>query len=109
MDKCKNHPVRFSVARCKRCHGPICTECRIQVTEGVFCSDECIDHFRSFQSRISNLGGGAARFSFFALIKHLLIAAVLICVIWGALYIWLGTSDPAEMWRRFVAQLRLLI
>lgn len=108
MDKCKNHPVRVASVRCKRCHMPICQECRMQVDEGVFCSELCIEQFREFQQRVQTLGFGKSRISITALIKYAITVAILVAVIYGALYFWLGTSDPSEMFRQAFGQIRLL-
>jgi hypothetical protein len=108
VDKCKNHPVRFASGRCKRCHLPLCNECKLTVAEGVFCSEQCAEQFRSFQSRLSTFGGYSGGFSLMAWIKHLAAAAVLVIVIYAALYFWLGTSDPSEMWHQLLRQFRIL-
>ena len=108
MEKCKNHPVRIANVRCRRCHMPICQECRMQVDDGVFCSEECIEQFREFQQRVQTLGYGHSRITLTALIKYTITVALLLVVIYGALYFWLGTSDPGEMARQAFAQIRLL-
>ncbi len=108
MNKCINHPTRIANIKCKRCHMPICQECRIQVGEGVFCSDDCIGKFREFQGRVSNISGLQSGWTMFGILKYVVLVAVLCAVIYGALFAWLGTSDPGEMWRKMVLQIGLL-
>jgi hypothetical protein len=76
--------------------------------EGAFCSTACVQEFRDFQSRIWADGGPRRRFSLRATIRYLFTVVILIIVIMVALYIWLGTTDPGEMWENFRRQLRLL-
>lgn len=109
MDKCKTHPIRFAIGRCKRCHVPMCSECKISTDDGIFCSEECIEQFRTFQSRMANYGPSGSRFSLFAWIKYLVITVVLIVVIVGALSFWLGTTDPGEMLEKLRQQLKLIM
>jgi hypothetical protein len=99
MEKCRNHPLRFASGRCKRCHTPICNDCRIQVEEGIFCSDPCIEQFRSFQSRMSGMGTTTrSSFSILGFLKSTVIAAVLIVVIVGVFYLRFGVDS----WDKFV-------
>ena len=98
MDKCKNHPMKFAAGRCKRCHLPVCEECKMQVAEGIFCSEQCIDQFRNFQSRIANFGGTRSGFSFFGMLKTLFLSAVIIGLIWGVFYWRFNASTPGEIW-----------
>src|SRR4051812_9848679 len=108
MEKCKNHPVNLASARCKRCHIPICNHCKIQVTDGVFCSNECIDQFRNFHQRVSNYTGMRSGFSIIGLIKSIAMAAVVLGFIYGVFYLWFGTGDPAEMWDHMYRQIKPL-
>ena len=108
MEKCKNHPLRFAIARCKRCHLPLCNDCKVLVDDGVFCSQVCVEQFQNFQQRVSTLPATQTRFSFFGCLKTLVISAVLLAVIAGALVFWLGTSDPGEMWQALLKQIRLM-
>ena len=108
VNKCKNHPVRIANIKCKQCNMPICQDCRVQVQEGVFCSEECIEKFKTFQDRISSIPPIRTGFTFFGLIKTLAISAVLIAVIFGALVFWMGTTDFGQMWVRFQDQWKLM-
>lgn len=105
---CVNHPTKKAVAHCKQCLSPLCPECRLLLTEGIFCSDDCYDAFREVRGRIIDQKGRRARFSLVALIKHLALAALLCILIAAILYRWLGTLDPAEMWEKLSRDLRLL-
>src|SRR5689334_16216205 len=98
MEKCRNHPVNFASARCKRCLMPLCNRCKIQVTDGIFCSDACIEQFRNFQQRVSNYTGVRTGFSIVGFLKSIAMATVVLGVIHGVFYLWFGTGDPAEMW-----------
>lgn len=38
---CLRHQDRPAVSRCKLCLKPVCEECKMETTDGVFCSEEC--------------------------------------------------------------------
>lgn len=85
-------------------------ECKIAVEEGIFCSDACVEQFRSFQSRMSSIGSATrSRFSLIGFIKSTIIAAVLIVVIFVALAFWLKTTDPKEMLVKLKDQISLIM
>jgi hypothetical protein len=105
---CINHPTKKAVEHCKQCGSPLCPECRLLLTEGIFCSDTCYEEFREIRERIIDQKGRRARFSLVALLKHLAIAAVLIAFIAAVLYWWLGTLDPVEMAQKLWRDLRLM-
>jgi hypothetical protein len=105
---CRKHPSKPAVAACKRCSAAVCSECKIMMPEGPFCSMACVQEFREFQSRIWAKGGPRRRFSVRATIRYLITVALLLAVIMIALSVWLGTTDPAEMWENLRRQLRLL-
>lgn len=109
MDTCVNHPVKQAVARCKRCHAAVCADCRVKVSDGVYCSDECVEEFRRFQSVVHTTPvRRRSRFSIFGALRTLVISAVLLAIIWFVLTTWLGTSDFREMGQRLREILRLL-
>ena len=93
--KCFRHPNKVSIGNCKNCNAPICGECKTVTPNGIFCSNDCHANLVDFQSKIISTSGTRSGFSVFAWIKHLAIAAVLIAVIFGALSIWLKTTDPS--------------
>ncbi|MCX7718284.1 MAG: hypothetical protein N2111_07775 [Candidatus Sumerlaeaceae bacterium] len=68
----------------------------------------CVKEFRDFQSRIWADGGPRRRFSLRATIRYLFTVVILVIVIVVALYFWLGTTDPVEMWENLRRQFRLL-
>lgn len=105
---CKYHPTHKAVARCKQCHEPLCSECRVLLPEGIFCSDACLEEFRELRARIIDQRGRRAKFSVVALVKHLALAAVLVLFIAAVLYWWLGTLDPAEMVQKLIRDFRLM-
>lgn len=105
---CRKHPTKPAVDSCKRCSATVCTECKIMMPEGPFCSMACVQEFRDFQSRVWAEGGPRRRFSFRATIRYLITVAILIVVIGIALHFWLGTTDPGEMWENLRRQFRLL-
>ncbi len=51
--KCKNHPLKQAVTRCKRCNKPLCADCIMQTEIGVFCSDECYQATTEFMQKVS--------------------------------------------------------
>jgi hypothetical protein len=105
---CKNHPTKKAVDKCTQCLEPLCPECRILLKHGVFCSDACYKEFLEVRERIIDERGRRTHFSFVVLVKHLLIAALLIGFICGVLYWWLGTLNPAEMWEKLARDIRLM-
>ncbi len=109
QDKCVNHPTRSAATRCKRCHSPVCLDCRIRSSDGVFCSGECVEQFREFQTRVHVPGARrGCGFSLFSWVKHLLLVAALVAIIWLVLTTWLGTTDIPEMGRQLGGMFRLL-
>lgn len=105
---CVNHPTKKAAAHCKQCLNPLCPECRVLLTEGVFCSDSCYRQFLELREHIIDQKGRRSRFSLIALVKHLAIAAILIAFIAAVLYWWLGTLDPAEMLQKLMRDIRLM-
>lgn len=55
MADCFYHTGRPSVARCRQCGRPLCTECRIVKPEGIFCSQKCADSFKVFANRAEEI------------------------------------------------------
>jgi len=108
LEFCINHPTKKAVAHCKQCDAPLCPDCRLLLREGIFCSDTCYHEFLDIRGRIIDEKGRRARFSVIALIKHLATAAVLLAIIAGIFYWWMGTTDPVEIWRRLVHDFRLM-
>ncbi|MGB9692976.1 MAG: B-box zinc finger protein [Candidatus Sumerlaeaceae bacterium] len=105
---CVNHPTKKAVQHCKQCGQPLCSDCRLLLAEGTFCSDGCHREFLELRQNILDTRGPRRHFSFIALLKHLFLAAILIAFIAGVLYWWLGTLDPAEMWRKLYNDFRLM-
>jgi len=109
QDKCINHPTRNAATRCKRCHAAVCVDCRVKSSDGFFCSDDCMNQFHEFQSKVNMTGTrSGCGFSIFGLIKSTIISAFLIAVIWFVLTTWLGTSDFGEMGRRLGEMFKLM-
>jgi len=100
MDKCANHPTAFTSIKCKRCHKFICGDCQMMFAEGVFCSAACAKEWREFQSRVLTRGPRKTRISITGCLQTLVLSAVLVAVIIGVLYFWLGTLSPVEMWNK---------
>lgn len=42
---CKNHPDRSAKRKCDACQQPVCTECQVQKSNHIFCSQSC---YRSY-------------------------------------------------------------
>jgi hypothetical protein len=108
VDKCAFHPVKQAVARCKRCHTPICRDCQVKAPDGIFCSHECVEEFRNFQSQMYSGPVRKSGISIFGLIKSLIISAVLIAIIWFVLNSWLGAGGFGEMGSKLRQMLKLL-
>lgn len=108
LDKCFRHPLKIAAGQCKRCHAHLCIECKTLTPDGVFCSRECLEDFRLFQSRLVTTRIPRSRFSLMAWIKHIVVSAVLVLIIYGALAFLLKTTDPGEMWDTMTSQIRLL-
>ena len=49
-ETCINHHDRPAVARCGRCHKPICEECVISTSDGKFCSRVCAEKAADFRA-----------------------------------------------------------
>ena len=41
ISTCINHQDRPAPDRCKLCLKPICEECQVKASEGIFCSEDC--------------------------------------------------------------------
>ena len=59
--KCFFHPHRDALTRCKQCHRPICSHCRMNTPDGIFCSDDCWRNFHEYAERIAALGPSVPR------------------------------------------------
>ncbi len=105
---CVNHPTKKAVEHCKQCGVPLCVDCRLLLANGIFCSDSCHREYLEIRERIIDQKGRRRRFSIVALIKHLLVASLLMAFIAGVLYWWLGTLDPAKMWEKLYNDFRLM-
>jgi hypothetical protein len=85
-------------------------DCRVKAPDGVFCSHECVEAFREFQSGVYT--GHARRgcgISIIGLIKNLILAALLVALIWFVLTWWLKTDDPGEMGSKLWQMMKLLV
>lgn len=106
--KCKNHPVSLATVECKYCSAPLCDRCKFMTPSGVFCSESCERALAELQGGIIRTGPRRSRFSFFSWIRYTIIVGILLAVIYGALYAWLGTTDFGQMWDELRKTLRLL-
>jgi len=79
---CVNHPSRAAGARCHTCHKPLCDECAIKEGANTFCSARCREGHEKFYAKYPDEGGG----SFLRKLKSLVLLAVALAVIAGALY-----------------------
>lgn len=80
MADCFYHTGRPSVARCKQCGRPLCGDCKIVGTEGIFCSDKCLNSFGVFARRAEELEekkGRTSNFSPIRLIGWIIVIAAL--------------------------------
>lgn len=104
---CVNHLSRRAQHSCRVCSKPICDECSQQFG-GRFCSPECADRFSSFQERVSDTAPiRRTRFSILGCLRTMVISAILLVVIWAALWQLFGTAEPGEMWAELKRMFRL--
>jgi len=81
MADCFYHTGRPSVTRCKQCGRPLCNECRIVKSGGVFCSEKCVDAFSVFAKRAEELDEKRTRGSGIkSLIRLIIFIAVLLII-----------------------------
>jgi hypothetical protein len=83
-------------------------ECKTLTPDGVFCTRECVEQFRSFQGRIISTGRRRGKISLFAWIGQIVGAVILIIIIYAVLAYWLKTTAPGEMWHKLTGNFRLL-
>jgi len=48
-ETCIMHPDTPAVARCGRCHKPLCSECVVSTADGKFCSQACAQKVADFR------------------------------------------------------------
>jgi hypothetical protein len=106
---CKKHPTKPSAGQCRQCKAEMCLECRVPVQEGVFCSDDCIAQFRNFRNAIIGSGPGRRRVTIAGLLRYAIIVAVLLVVIYAALFALTGETDPGAMLGRFWSMIRVIL
>jgi hypothetical protein len=87
----------------------MCLECRIPVQEGVFCSDDCIAQFRNFRNAIIGTGPSRRRVTIFGLLRYAIIVAVLLAIIYAALFALTGETAPGLMLGRFWGMIRIVL
>lgn len=81
MADCFYHTGRPSVTRCKQCGRPLCSECRIVKSEGIFCGEKCADSFKVFAQRTEENEAKCGRSSGInSLVKVIIFLAVLFCI-----------------------------
>ena len=109
IQKCRNHPTVPTAVNCRRCGAPVCEQCRVVVGEGTFCSDLCVNEFRDFTNRVWLDGGPRTpRITLGAWIKHLGLVAVLLAVIYAALFLLTKKSNPLEIGKDLLDMVRLM-
>lgn len=107
MPNCINHTTRRALYECRRCSQPICDQCSAQFQR--FCGDVCKQEFQSVAGRISDRPvGRRTRFSAMGCLRTLIISAVLLVVIYGAVIALFGSADPAVIGPELRRMLRVL-
>lgn len=52
---CINHPGIEAVGRCRQCSKPVCKQCGVISTTGMYCSEVCRDKHEQFMKRAQAL------------------------------------------------------
>ena len=52
---CINHPSLLAVGRCRQCSKPVCKECGIVSSAGLYCSEVCQEKHSQFLKRAGDL------------------------------------------------------
>lgn len=80
MSDCFFHTGRPSVARCRQCGRPLCQECRIVTSTGIYCSEKCEQTGAVFEERAQKLEEQRARRKSSApkVVRTIIIVAILV-------------------------------
>lgn len=52
---CINHPGVEAIGRCRQCSKPVCKQCGVSGTNGIYCSDVCREKHEQFMQRAKSL------------------------------------------------------
>jgi hypothetical protein len=52
---CINHPGIEAIGRCRQCSKPVCRECGVAGTKGIYCCEMCRDKHEQFMQRAQAL------------------------------------------------------
>jgi hypothetical protein len=82
---CINHPTTQAITQCKGCHKPLCEECTQETDQGIFCSEQCYNHFISFNQKAKDIPVPKQNIfkRFTGLLIRLVILAVLLLIVYG--------------------------
>ena len=58
-EMCIVHHDKAAVARCGRCHKPLCANCVVSTNHGKFCSNECAQKVADFRKTHKKSSGSA--------------------------------------------------
>ena len=75
-ETCIVHHNRPAVARCGRCHKPVCSECVVSTADGKFCSRECAAKAADFRAAKGKFGKPKRKLA--GLIKKVVILLIII-------------------------------
>ena len=75
-ETCIVHHDRPAVARCGRCHKPICAECVVSTADGKFCSRECAAKTADFRAAKGKFGKPGRKIG--GLIRKIVILVIVI-------------------------------
>ena len=52
---CINHPGVEAIGRCRQCSKPVCKQCGVVASTGIYCSEVCSEKHQQFLQRASAL------------------------------------------------------
>jgi len=78
-ETCIVHHNRPAVARCGRCHKPVCSECVVSTADGKFCSRECAAKAADFRAAKGKFGKPKRKLA--GLIKKVVILIIVVFVL----------------------------
>jgi hypothetical protein len=101
VSTCVNHPTKTATHKCKRCSKPICQQCLHKTELGIFCSQECHDAVKEFQSKLIDARPAKkSGIDFGKAFKRLIILGALVGGLYGYFFMRYGDRTPQQIWAR---------
>jgi len=99
MDKCINHPLKVAKGRCKSCHRPLCDDCKLVTSIGIFCSEECHFKAKEFMDRMSPDLPPPRRRSFIKgkTVKGVVTLAIVLAILYAVMNFIYGATSVEEI------------